>query len=70
MANQRQYIPNDKRAVINGRIATYKNGKRIIATYKSGDPLQGDHPEDDAPPFTGYVRGFGKKKGRSHDARI
>lgn len=55
-------MPNDKRAVCNAKMATIKDGKRIVRTYRSGEPLIGEVPtNDDAPPFTGYVRGWFKK---------
>lgn len=44
------------RVELNG--ATIHNGKRIVRNYESGEPLVGRIPEPDAPPFTGYVRGW------------
>lgn len=55
---------NKNRAIISGRIATIKNGKRIITAYKSGEPLQGFIPDNDAPPFTGFVRGWFRSTGK------
>lgn len=60
---QKTYIPNSKRAVTNGNIATIINGNRVVKKYMSGDMLEGNLPENDAPPYTGYVRGWFKKKG-------
>lgn len=34
-------LPNHRRAIIDGTIATVYQGKRIIKMYKSGEPLQG-----------------------------
>lgn len=56
---KRKYIPNKARAVENARIVTMHRGKRIVKEYKSGEPLVGTPLDnDDAPPFTGYVRGW------------
>lgn len=57
-----KYIPNSRRAVITGKIATIHNGKRVVRSYNSGEPLVGKPLEIEAPPFTGYVRGFGEGK--------
>ena len=59
-------MKNSDRAIINGTIATVVNGRRVVRTYESGEKLVGRIPRDDAPAFTGYVRGFGKK-GACHD---
>lgn len=66
MSGQR-YIPNNQRAVASGKIATIHNGKRIVRNYESGEPLVGKIPEPDAPPFTGYVRGWFEKEKKSND---
>lgn len=57
-------IPNKCRAVDSAKIVTYKNGKRIVRRYQSGEQLVGDvyTPDDDRPPFTGYVRNWFKKE--------
>lgn len=55
---KREYVPNSARAVTNGHIVTIYQGKRIVRYYTSGQPLVGRIPEDEAPPFTGYVRGW------------
>ena len=44
------------RAIISGRIATIKNGKRIVKRYNSGEKLEGEIIIEDTPPFTGFVR--------------
>lgn len=41
MRAKRKYIPNRKRAIITGYIATIQNGRRIIRYYVSGEPLKG-----------------------------
>lgn len=51
-------MKNSNRAITNATIATVKNGQRVVRQYQSGDRLVGRIPEDDAPPFTGYVRGW------------
>jgi len=38
---KKKYVPNKHRAIVNGYIATVYKGKRIIKSYKSGEPLQG-----------------------------
>ena len=59
-------MKNSQRAVANATIVTVQHGQRIVRQYQSGEPLVGRIPQDDAPPFTGFVRGFGsKKKGNS-----
>lgn len=58
----RSFVPNKHRAVATAKIATIKNGRRVIRDYKSGDALVGHIPEDDAPPFTGFVRGWFKER--------
>lgn len=55
-------IPNKHRAIITGKIATYHNGKRIVRRYQSGEPLIGTLQSNDCPPYTGYVRNFGKRE--------
>lgn len=47
-------------AIITGKIATIKDGKRVINEYQSGDKLIGIIPIDDTPKYTGYVRGYNK----------
>lgn len=47
---------NSERAIINGKIATVQNGKRVVHTYLSGEKLKGEIPKDDFPRYTGYVR--------------
>lgn len=37
----RKYVPNRRRAIITGHIATIYNGRRIIRFYISGEPLKG-----------------------------
>lgn len=54
-------LKNAERAITNGRIVTIKDGRRIVKTYSSGDPLDGVLDQDNAPPFTGFVRDFGKR---------
>lgn len=61
---KKTYVPNSKRAVTNGKIATTLNGNRFVRAYQSGEQLVGDLPANDAPPYTGYVRGWFKKKGK------
>jgi hypothetical protein len=56
-------IPNKSRAIVAGKIATVYKGQRIVKSYNSGQPLTGKIPEDDAPPFTGFVRGWFRKDG-------
>lgn len=46
-------VPNSQRAICNGKIATIKNGRRIVRVYQSGAKLDGEIPEPDAPPYTG-----------------
>lgn len=55
-------IPNKYRAVASARIATIKDGKRVVRKYESGERLDGIIPDDDTPKYTGYVRGFGQKR--------
>lgn len=55
---QARKIKNCERAIVTGKIATIQDGKRVVNTYTSGEPLKGKLPEDDAPPFTGFVRGW------------
>lgn len=57
MAGQGEY-----RAIANAKIVTIDKGQRVIREYKSGEKLKGRLPQDDAPPYTGYVRGWFKKK--------
>ena len=57
-----QNVPNARRAITNANIATVYYGKRIVREYRSGERLVGNIEGDNAPPFTGFVRGFGKKK--------
>lgn len=54
------------KAITNAKIATIYQGKRIVRFYRSGEKLVGKLPQDDAPPFTGYVRDWFKKEGRTH----
>ena len=49
-------IPNTRRAIISGKIATIYKGQRIVREYTSGEPLKGFIPVSDAPPYTGFVR--------------
>lgn len=35
------YVPNKRRAITSGKIATIVNGKRQVDTYKAGEPLKG-----------------------------
>jgi hypothetical protein len=51
-------MKNSQRAITNATIATVKNGQRVVRKYQSGERLVGRIPEDDAPPFTGYVLGW------------
>lgn len=51
------------RAICNAKIATIHNGQRIVRQYESNERLIGTVADNDAPPFTGYVRGWFKKKG-------
>lgn len=60
----RAYIPNSKRAAISGKIVTVHQGKRLVREYESGEPLVGKLIEDNAPPFTGFVRGWFQGKGK------
>lgn len=53
---------NKDRAIINGKIATIKDGQRIVTKYQSGEKLVGEIKEEAYFPYTGYVRGFGKRK--------
>ena len=55
---KQKYIPNADRAVCNAKIATVNKGERVVKTYHSSQPLEGKVPEPDAPPFTGFVRGW------------
>jgi hypothetical protein len=55
---------SDYRAIVTGKIVTVKDGKRTVEYYRSGDKLKGEIPVNDAPPFTGYVRGWFSKKGK------
>lgn len=55
-------MPNRKRAIVSGKIATIYEGRRLVRVYESGQPLVGEIPQDNLPPFTGYVRGFNKGK--------
>lgn len=50
-----------KHAIITGKIATVYKGRRIVREYKSGQPLIGRLQDDDAPPFTGFVRDWFKQ---------
>lgn len=54
--------PNAVRAITNAKIATVVDGKRHVQKYSSGDLLVGRLENNDAPPFTGYVRNYGKGK--------
>lgn len=38
-------IPNNQRAICNGKIATIHNGRRIVRIYQSGEPLVGFSPK-------------------------
>lgn len=51
-----------RRAITNAAIATIYQGKRVVREYKSGERLLGEIESHDAPPFTGFVRGYGKKR--------
>lgn len=52
-----------RHAVTDAAYATIYQGRRLVREYKSGDRLVGQiECDDSAPPFTGFVRGFGKKK--------
>lgn len=55
-------LRNSERAVDNTKIVTIKDGRRIIRRYTSGEALDGALEQNNAPPFTGYVRGFGRKR--------
>ena len=58
---------NKDRAIINGKIATIQNGKRVVNTYTSGEKLVGKIPYEPYYPYTGYIRGYGgKKNGQSN----
>lgn len=48
-------------AIISGKIATIKNGRRIVQKYESGEKLNGVILIDDTPRYTGYVRDYGKQ---------
>ena len=65
MRGNQNKLPNNCRAIVSGTIVTVDRGRRVVREYSSGEPLQGEIPEDDAPPFTGFVRGFGQRKKRS-----
>lgn len=41
MQTKKKRIPNRERAIINGKIATIYNGRRVIHIYRSGEPLKG-----------------------------
>lgn len=55
-------MKNAQRAIITGTIVTIQNGKRVVKQYRSGQKLVGRIMDDDAPPFTGYVRGWFKQQ--------
>lgn len=61
-------MKNSERAVASATIVTVANGQRIIRKYESGEKLVGCIPQDDAPPFTGFVRGFGLPKNKGEQA--
>lgn len=61
MKRDEESIPNRKRAICAGTFITVKEGERVKRKYNSGEALVGDIPQDDAPPYTGYVRGWFKK---------
>jgi hypothetical protein len=63
---RKESIPNSQRAICNGKIATIHKGQRIVQAYQSGQQLVGSIPDNDAPPFTGYVRGWFRKGKKSH----
>lgn len=58
-------LPAARWAITNAAIATIlPTGEMVVRKYKSGERLGGRLSDDgDAPPFTGFVRDFGKKKG-------
>lgn len=39
-------VPNCKRAIVTGKIATIYKGRRIVQRYESGQPLMGDIEND------------------------
>jgi len=51
------------RAICTAKIATIHNGQRIVRQYESNERPIGTIADNDAPPFTGYVRGWFGKKG-------
>ena len=51
-----------RHAITDAAYATIYHGRRLVREYKSGERLVGQLQHDDAPPFTGFVRGFGKKR--------
>lgn len=63
----KKYIPNKKRAIVSGKIATVYQGVRIVREYRSGERLIGELEQDNAHRYTGYVRRashHGEKNGR------
>jgi hypothetical protein len=44
-------LPNSKRAITNGKIATIHQGRRVVNIYKSGQPLIGEVADADTPPL-------------------
>lgn len=44
-AQKKKPIPNKERAICDGKIATYCNGRRVVNFYRSGQPLVGKVPE-------------------------
>lgn len=54
---------NSQRAICNAKIATIHNGQRMVRQYESNERLIGTIADTDAQPFTGYVRGWFRKKG-------
>lgn len=50
MKENKKYIPNKNRAVISGKIAVIRNGRRYIEFYKSGEPLRGKIEYTDVQP--------------------
>lgn len=41
ITTRKKYIPNKNRAIVNGKIATIVNGRRVVHIYRSGEPLKG-----------------------------
>lgn len=61
IVGKQKKIGNGQRAADTARIVTIKDGRRIIRHYDSGEELHGTLEQNDAPPFTGYVRGWFRK---------